>query len=59
MGCHAGKPIESVAYCLNIHMGKQISPGTDQSMEHVLFSSGIDGIVARQLNQTSAFGAWV
>ena len=59
VGYHAGKPIESVVYCLNIHMGKQISPGTDQSMEHVLFSSGIDGIVARQLNQTSAFGAWV
>ena len=59
VGYHAGKPIESVVYCLNIHLGKQISPGTDQSMEHVLFSSGIDGIVARQLNQTSAFGAWV
>lgn len=40
-------------------MGTQISPGTNPSMEHVLFSSGIDGIVARQLTQTSAFGAWV
>ena len=59
LGYHAGKPIESVVYCLNIYMGKLISPGTNQSMEHVLFSSGIDGIVARQLNQTSAFGAWV
>ena len=40
-------------------MDTQISPGTNPSMEHVLFSSGVDGIVARQLNQTSVFGAWV
>ena len=28
-------------------------------IQHFVFFPAVDGIVARQLNQTSAFGAWV